>query len=190
VRLVKGVTEDEFAGSWSPDGRWFTYLAVKGDKFSLNKVKTTGEATPEILKADTTDNFTQNWVPIWSPTGDWILYADTGATLISPDGKTTRNLRSTPAAGYAFSADGKIVYGIRPAASGGTELFSMSVDGGREKVLGELDPDQTPSALLQPSLRLSLSPDGRSLAYSTQRRSSTRWLVEGLDAVASRLSGR
>ena len=52
VRLVKSSAERERAGSWSPDGKWFVYLHEEGDRWSLNKVKTTGQAEAEVLKAD------------------------------------------------------------------------------------------------------------------------------------------
>ena len=41
----------EFPGSWSPDGNWFVYLAIRNGQRDLMKVKTTGQATPVLLKA-------------------------------------------------------------------------------------------------------------------------------------------
>lgn len=127
VRLVKGPEQSEYAGGWSLDGRWFAYWAGQDDSTSLNKVKTTGEATAEVVKANI-DRRRERWVPIWSPAGDWILHVDDGAKLISPDGKTTRALRTGVASAYAFSSDGQTVYGIRTAGPGRAELFSMRVD--------------------------------------------------------------
>ena len=45
----------EYTGSWSPDGAWFVYCGVRDDKVDLKKVKTTGQATPIVLKRDVTD---------------------------------------------------------------------------------------------------------------------------------------
>ncbi|HXG53845.1 MAG TPA: hypothetical protein VNJ03_00560, partial [Vicinamibacterales bacterium] len=147
---------------------------------SLNKVKTTGAAIAEVVKANI-DRRSERWVPVWSPAGDWILHVDDGAKLISPDGKTTRALRTGIATAYAFSSDGQTVYGIRPSGAGRAELFSMSVDGGLEKVIGALEPGLAPATVLSPSMRLSLGPDGKSVTVS--KSTSSLWLAEGLAAV-------
>ena len=56
VRLVKGPEESEYAGSWSPDEKWFVYWGGADRAASLNKVKTTGEASVEVVKANTDRN--------------------------------------------------------------------------------------------------------------------------------------
>jgi Tol biopolymer transport system component len=173
VRLVKSDTDRGAAGSWSPDGSWFVYWGYKGGQTSLNKIKTTGQAESEVLKANV--KVEGNWVPVWSPAGDWILYEDGGVKLISPDGKTTRDLASKSAWAYAFSRDGKRLYGIRQVA-GRAELFSMSVAGGAEKTIGSLG--QSPWNPLEPSLRLTLTPDGKSVTYSTDKGTSNLWLMD------------
>jgi serine/threonine protein kinase/Tol biopolymer transport system component len=184
VRLVKSSAETDFAGSWSPDGNWFVYLHIQEGRASLNKVKTTGQAEPMVLKADVKG--LGGWVPVWSPSGDEILYSDGVVKLISPDGKTTRDLSSTSASVYAFSADGQTLYGIRRASADHMELFSMSVAGGTEKTIGSLGPEYLPVSSLAPALRLSLTPDGKSVAYSTRKSTSNLWLAEGVDAVTPR----
>ena len=184
VRLVKSSADTDFAGSWSPDGNWFVYWhSTQAGKRSLNKVKTTGQAEPEVVKADVKRSGDR--VPVWSPSGEWILYGDEGVKLISPDGKTTREVSSMSALAYAFSTDGKTIYGIREVAGGDRlNLFSMSVAGGAEKTIGSLGSEYYPANNLHPALRLSLSPDGKSLTYSTEKRTSNLWLMEGLDTVA------
>lgn len=186
VRLAKGDPEAEFPGSWSPDGNWYVYTEIKGGRASLNKVKTTGQAQPEVLKADLKQ--AGSWVPMWSPAGDWILYADGGVKLISPDGKTIRDLAAKSAIAYAFSTDGKTLYGIRQVAPDrpGLELFSMSVAGGTEKIIGSLGPEYRPASPLSPALRLTLTPDGRSIAYSTAKYTDNLWLMDGLSGVTPR----
>jgi len=89
----------EQAGSWSPDGGWFVYVAVKNGRLDLMKVRTVGEAAPSILKGGVICCL----IPSWSPAGDWIAH---GQELISPDGKTTRPLGNRGSPYYMFSADG------------------------------------------------------------------------------------
>ncbi len=138
-----------------------------------------------MLKADVKRS--GSWAPLWSPTNDWILFGHEGVKLISPDGKTLRDVSPTSALAYAFSANGQTIYGIRqPAALGRLELFSMSVSGGSEKTIGSLAPDYLPSVGWAPSLRLSLTPDGKSLTYSINRTSSNLWLMDGLESVRVR----
>ena len=124
---------------------------------------------------------------MWSPANDWILYGDAGVKLISPDGKTTRDVSPTSATAYAFSADGRTIYGLRqPVALGRVELFSVGVGGGPEKTIGSLAPEYLPRNTLSPSLRLSVTPDGRSLTYSISRTTSNLWLTDGLTSVTVR----
>jgi len=184
VPLVKSADFD-YSGSWSPDGNWFAFWHIEGGAASLSKVKTTGEAEPEVLKANVTR--VGGWLPVWSPSGDWILHGDGGVKLISADGKTTRDLSSKRAIAYAFSADGKTIYGVRAAAGGNpAELFSMSAAGGPEKALGSLRLEDLPANSLNPAMRLTLTPDGNSLTYSTVNRTANLWLAGGLAAVRLR----
>jgi serine/threonine protein kinase/Tol biopolymer transport system component len=184
VPLVKGDTAaTHFAASWSSDGKWFVYWSVEEGKTSLNKVKTTGQADPVVLKTEI--NREGVWPPIWSPSGDWILHEDEGVKLLSPDGKTTREVSATSAVAYVFSADGKTIYGIRKTAAGDRlELFSISVTGGIEKVIGSLALEYLPITPANPGVRLSLTPDGKSITYSITKNTSNLWLMEGLDTVA------
>jgi serine/threonine protein kinase/Tol biopolymer transport system component len=183
VRLVKSAADSEYAGSWSPDGKWFVYWSVPEGAASLNKVKTTGDAQSEVVKATTRGS---SWVPVWSPAGDWILHADDGAKLVSPDGKLSRDLSASAGSGWAFSADGQTVYGIRSPVPGRPELFSLSIDGKSDKTIGALGLGNAPASPLSPSMRLTLSPDGKSLTYATVKITSNLWLAEGLRVPGSR----
>ena len=182
VPLVQGDTESAYAGSWSPDGNWFVYWQTHEEGgLSLNKVKTTGQAEPEVLREDVKRR--GPGVPVWSPSGDEILYIEaTGLKLISSDGKTTRELSSETALAYAFSADGQTIYGLRQGDDR-LELFSMSVATGTPKTIGSLGREHAPVNQLAPARRLSLTPDGGGITYSTSERTANLWLVEGLDAV-------
>ena len=182
---IRAVRDDqhvgEFAGTWSPDGAWFTYCAVRDGKVDLLKTKTSGEATPVVLKENLAES---RDVPDWSPAGDWILYTN---VLISPDGKSERSLGEHGPAYYAFSSDGKQVYGLR-SDKGRQTLFSIDIASGAERVIGSANPFE-PRSTLSPSIRLSRSPDGKSLLYASGSPRSHLWILDGFtppDTFASR----
>jgi Tol biopolymer transport system component len=164
-------TAVEMPGSWSPDGTWFVYLSVKDGQARLMKVKTTGQATPVPLNATSRGRS----VPSWSPSGDWILDTD---TLITPDGSTSRSFADHRSPNYAFSQDGKLLYGLRRDKDRQV-LFTVDVATGAEKVLGETTSDFVPGSNLSPSIRLSLAPDGKSFVYGSSRFKTNLWMLEG-----------
>jgi hypothetical protein len=55
----------------------------------LNRVKTTRQAEPEVVKA--VDHPARGWVPVWSPSGASILH-DHGESLTYSTVKSTANL--------------------------------------------------------------------------------------------------
>jgi Tol biopolymer transport system component len=163
-------TFSEFAGSWSPDGGWFVYTAAR-PTIALMKVKTTGQAHPIVLKMVKGPPF----VPAWSPAGNWISHGD---ELISPDGKTTRNLGARGSAHYMFSQDGRLVYGLR-SEKDVQLLFSIDLTTGAERVIGSIGSDWAPDSHVGPSIRFSLAPDGKSFVYASGRFKTNLWMLEG-----------
>ena len=176
VPVTNDGTFSEFPGSWSTDGNWFTYLALKDGKLHLLKVKTSGQATPTVVKTDPPSP--SDGVPSWSPGGDWILYA---GNLFSPDGKTIRPLGEHHSEANVFSKDGKLVYGMR-ADHERELLFSVDIATGAEKVIGDVGKDFRPGSFLNPAKRFSLAPDGQSLVYGTAKRQDNLWMLEGFAA--------
>jgi len=178
VRLTKADTATEFPGSWSPDGNWFAFLNVQDGKTSLVKIKTNGQAQPELLKADL--QRANGFVPAWSPAGDWILYsADAGVKLISPDGQQTRDLNSLGNALCGFSSNGALLY-CGHIEDGVGRVLSVNLEGKTEKVIGSLGPEYAAVNSLGPALRFSLAPDGKSVTYSIRKNTSNLWLMDGL----------
>jgi Tol biopolymer transport system component len=170
-------SSNEFPGSWSPDGNWLVYVRIQNGKADLMKVKTSGQDVPVLLKADI--NPENNSVPTWSPTGDWIEFNDLGESLISPDGKMVRSLGNLNTDGCAFSRDGRLLYCMRLDNDHET-LFSMDLSGKNQKEIGRLDADFRPASSLGPAIRLSLSPDGKSIVYGHSRSAvNNLWLLEG-----------
>jgi hypothetical protein len=79
-----------------------------------------------------------------------------------------------------FSADSKRLYGIRVDQDRRT-LYSLDIATKEEKTIGEIGKDFTPSSYNNPGVRLSLSPDGKSILYPALRVSSSLWMLEGFD---------
>jgi len=179
VPATNDTGSNEVTGSWSPDGNWLVYLRNQNGKNDLMKVKTSGQDVPVVLKADI--NPETGSVPAWSPTGEWIEYNDQGENLISPDGKMTRALGKFNANACTFSRDGRQLYCMRLDTDARETLFSVDLTGKAERVIGRLDADFRPASDLGPAIRLSLSPDGKSIVYGHERSAVTNlWMLEGL----------
>lgn len=170
VRLTNDDSSTEFPGSWSSDGNWFVYLAIRNGSPDLMKVKTSGQALPVLVKAGSRDE-----PPSWSPDGAWIVSED---QLISADGQTVRELPKTGSPTLTFSRDGKLLYGIRhePAAE---TLFSIDVASGALKDIAKLGPEFQPGSDLRPAIRFSLAPDGNSIAFAAGQPRSNLWMLSG-----------
>ena len=112
----------------------------------------------------------------------WIKFLDprdrTSWSLISPDGKTLRSYVEPNTIAMTFSADSKRLYGIRVEPDRRT-LYSLDIATKEEKTIGEISKDFTPSSYNNPGIRLSLSPDGKSILYPATRRSTSLWMMEG-----------
>jgi Tol biopolymer transport system component len=175
VRLTKD-TVVESAGSWSPDGRWYVYRS--GD--SLRRALPSSEAEPEIL-ATAGGPAT---VPVWSPDGRWILYEDFGLRLklLSLESMETRDLGLKDSV-CTFADHGDILYCIRDFHG---ESFFAVVDFHGQVVGSEMPPlagKHVPATPLTPSLRLSLTPDGKGVSYGVDVTTEQLLLVEGLDTI-------
>jgi len=169
VRLTNDQKSDEFPGSWSSDGNWFVYLAIRNGSQDLMKVKTSGQAAPVLVKAGVDCE-----TPSWSPDDKWFLCTD----LISPDGQTVHALPKIATQNYAFSGDGKLLYGLREEPDGVT-LFSLDVASGAQKNIGKLGAEFRPQSDLHPAVRFSLAPDGKSFVYAAAKYRSNLWMLNG-----------
>jgi Tol biopolymer transport system component/predicted Ser/Thr protein kinase len=179
VRLTNAMDTIERGGSWSPDGAQIVYWQFKGGKTAIMLAKTTGEAVPVMLRERV-----GNPLPEWSPDGQWISFLDSasggGWVIISPEGKTLRTYGEPKAVQMTFSADSKRLYGIRVENRGNT-LFSIDLATKEVKNIGDVGKDFTPASYSNPGIRLSLSPDGKSVLFPSMRRSNSLWMLEGFD---------
>jgi Tol biopolymer transport system component len=165
----------EFPSNWSPDGKGCVYLQITNGKADLATVKTSGNATPTVLKGNV------NWflLPDWSSTGEWITYHDDrGAELISPDGKTGKSLGNINTRYLAFSRDGKKLYGIG-ADESKAALIEVDLATLKMKIIRELGEEWQPHDDLLPAIRLSLAPDGKSFVYAVSKTQENIWMLQG-----------
>ena len=96
------------------------------------------------------------------------------------DGKTVRSFGQPDTIQMTFSADSKRLYGIR-AEPDRCALYSLDIASKEEKTIGYTSRDFTPSSYSNPGIRLSVSPDGKSILYPAIRRSSSIWMLEEFD---------
>jgi Tol biopolymer transport system component len=177
VRLLDAseTAKKQWAGDWSPDGAQFAFTGIEPDgKTSLKIVRTSGGAVAKKLVDDSVG------VLSWSPDGNWIAYPDTssGWHLISPDGKQHRDLGTIKTANLGFSKDSKTAYGIRTDA-GKWFLFSLDIESAKLHDIKQLDSSLRPQSHLNPAIRFTLAPDGKSFAYSIAKHSSSLWMLRG-----------
>jgi Tol biopolymer transport system component len=171
----------EWAGDWSPDGSKFAYMSEAPDgKFALKVVSTSGGETPQVVQKGI-----YLWtVPSWSPDGEWIAYSDESkkVRLVSPDGQRHKDLGGLEAGNLGFAKDGKTAYGVH-TVNGKLMLFSVDVAAEPAKVkdLKELDSTLEPTAQLNPSMRFTVSPDGKSIAFSTAKAENSVWMLTGFE---------
>ena len=176
VRLTNTKGIFERGGSWSPDGARIAYWQIHNHVSSVMLVRTTGEAAPAPLRENVGVA-----LPEWSPDGQWIAFEDrSGWNVVSPDGKSLRSFGEPKTIQTTFSRDSKLLYGIRIEPDHCT-LYSIDIATGQEKTIGEIGKDFTPRSYDNPGIRLSLSPDGKSILYPALRASSSLWMMEGFD---------
>jgi Tol biopolymer transport system component len=167
--------------SWSPDGQWIAGMQQVGNQLKVVKVKPVAGATPVVLAASNPDA-TQFGGAEWSPAGNWILYQSAnGMALVSTDGTLNREMNAHRFLAYAFSKDGRQVYGIsRNTTGAGADwyLYSVDVAKGAEKMLAPLDLPASANAVAG----LSLHPDGKRFLTSIAKWPYDIWILEGFQA--------
>jgi len=181
-RLVSRSEGTEIAPTWSPDGKWIAFIRTRQGKRALMKARV-GASEPPVVLTDAPDKMRIGPLE-WSPTGEWISSAVRDAiVLVSPDGQASRTLPK--AAGvwgaHAWSRDGARIYTIQEGAQGHHRIVAIDVATGGTEVLSEVSLDES-STLQTPAnygLRLTLSPDGKSLSATLARTRTDIWMLEG-----------
>jgi Tol biopolymer transport system component len=172
----------DLAPVWSPDGNW---IAFQARDRGLMKVRVGTQGPPILVHADIRR---VDCVPEWSPKGDWIAYCtDQGAALISPDGQSVRILRSPGFLAMGWAPNGSILYGLT-TQDRQQSIVALDTETRREKLIMQLEPQYRIGDVRTSTLRLSVAPDGKSLAVTVRRVTSDIWMLESFDPKASLLS--
>jgi WD40 repeat protein len=161
--------------AWSPDGSSIAGL-VRRESSSQPAIVGVGAD----MSAHVIPNSPICWTPLdWSLTGEWLA-CDTpfGVALFSPDGSKSKYVRTVHAAAVAFSRDGRTLFGVGKDR-GRSFLKSIDIATGDVQVVADYGTELTISGGLPFHTRLSMAPDGRSLATSAVTMKSDLWLLDG-----------
>jgi Tol biopolymer transport system component len=170
-----GGAAEIWGATWSPDGREIASVEIDGLQPQLVRRRIGSSEPPVVVKNAKAHAAT---LPQWSPTGEWIAYRSTdGLAIVRPDGQQRQVLAPDRAPALAWSRDGRTLYAIL-VAENSNSLQAFDVATGRGRMLRQFAAGSTPAGPVTPSLRLAVSPDGRSLLTSVLRHRSDIWVLE------------
>jgi eukaryotic-like serine/threonine-protein kinase len=172
------IVADGYAPSWSPDGTKIAFLWVKPDGSTPIAIVALGSDKPPVEIPVIPGS-----APEWSPSGQWIAVPTfMGITLASPNGKDMRMLPSLNSQALAWSKDSKTIYGLA-YNSDPPALKALDVATGAVRTLAEYHIRFQPLQLIETSytgsLRISLAPDGKSVAVGTATSQADLWILDG-----------
>jgi dipeptidyl aminopeptidase/acylaminoacyl peptidase len=169
-RTITTLPGAEFDGAWSPDGRSIVY------RDSRRGINDDDEIYIAAADGSHPRNLTRNpgandWGPDWSPDGRWIAFnsdRDGGPLrgyLIRPDGTDLRPIEADGWFEYpSFSPDGRFIVFTGHAGSD-YDVYTVELATGLTTQLTDSPGDDTWPVW---------SPDGASIAYSSERDDCTR----------------
>jgi eukaryotic-like serine/threonine-protein kinase len=172
---IRLASEYIVAPTWSPDGNSIAGLMHRDRPWQPAIVGVGADMQPNVIPGAPTC-----LMPLeWSPTGEWLgCEARDGIQLFSPDGTRHRTLPKLNSSAIAFSRDGKIIYAAgRDDAR--TFVKAIEISTGAVRDIAQHAGALTISGGATYQARLSLSPDGHSLATSAMETRQDIWLLEG-----------
>jgi Tol biopolymer transport system component len=172
------IVADGYAPTWSPDGSQIAFLWIKPDGSIPVATVSVGREPNAIITSIPGLNG-----PEWSPSGQWIAVASfMGITLVSPNGKEMRQLPTLNAPALAWSKDSKTIYGLA-YNSDPPALKALDVATGAVRTVAEYHIGFQPLPLIENSytgsIRISLKPDGKSVAVGTAASQADVWILDG-----------
>jgi serine/threonine protein kinase len=172
IRLTR---EFILAPTWSPDGGSVAGLMQKYRLWQPAVVGVGADMSPHFVP----DGPACLTPPDWSPTGNWIACESAqGVSLFVPDGSRKKTLPRVHSSALTFSRDGKTIFAVGKE-NGQAFLKTIDIAAGTVRNLANYGPNLTISAGPNAHLRLSVAPDGKSLATSALEEKSDLWILEG-----------
>jgi len=163
------------APAWSPDGNSIAGLMHRERPWQPAIVEVGANMTPHAIAGAPTCLIP----PEWSPTGEWIACETRdGIQLFSPDGSRHRTLPKLNSIAIAFARDGRTIYAAG-RENGRTFLKSIDVAAAAVRTIADYASEAVISGGATYQARLSLAPDGKSLATSAVVTRTDLWLLEG-----------
>ena len=182
VRLTNAKDIIERGGSWSPDGGRIAYW-----QFQNGSSRSWWSEPPATRRPWCSVRRPGLPLPEWSPDGQWIKFID------ARDGRQRR--LDPHVAGWQNTAQlwraecgrddlfGRLQTAVRnPGGTGSPHLvFTRHRNQRGRRRSARSARTSRPSSYSNPGIRLSLSPDGKSILYPATRRTSSLWMMEGFD---------
>jgi Tol biopolymer transport system component len=172
VRLTK---EHIHSPTWSPDGNWVAGLMHRDSPWQPAIVGVGADMSAHAIPGAPACRT----APDWSPTGEWLACGTaSGIALFSRDGARSKMLPNIRCLALGFSHDGRTLF-LVGREHGRSFLRSVDVAAGTLRNIADYGPELTISGGRQFDTRLSVAPDGKSLATSVVTSKSELWLLEG-----------
>jgi hypothetical protein len=172
---VRLTSEEIHSPAWSPDGSSIVGLMHRTRAWQPAIVEVGADMTPHLVP----NGPTCLTAPDWAAKGDLIACeTHDGVALFSPDGSRPRMLPRLHSSALAFSHDGGTIFAAGIEKGRGF-LKAIDVAGGSVRAIADYGPGVIVNGGAPHQARLSLSPDGKSLATSVLQVKTDLWLLEG-----------
>ena len=144
--------------AWSPNGKWIAFVSERAGSGNIYRMDANGENMRQLT------NKKDCRKPAWSPDSQWIAFSSEHSLwIMDADGRRLRELTLTKRfSECSWSPDGKQIAFTSSLPNGGTEVFSIDVNGKNRRQL-------TRSVQLAVIWGPVWSPSGKWIAYIVGR---------------------